>query len=132
MSRWMFFSLLLSIGQIGTAHAQGRRAVSALPSRYACLQLNFAPGFLYEHPEVHIPAFAAPSSSAPVVGQAIEVMVARWPQEPRNGFVEIQRTQTSTVWVEARFLKPWASSYGPPAHCQPSIMSDGSIGTRIR
>jgi len=110
-------------------HAQGRHAVSTLSPPYACVQLNFPPGYLYEHPNVEVPVRAEPSMSARVLYTAPQVMVARWPQQAKNGFIQIVHTMETDGWVEARYIAPWSNPYAPAARCVPAIMSDGSVGT---
>ena len=131
MLRTVAAATVIVVSLTGTANAQGRYAVSRMPSRYGCVMLNFPPGFLYEHPETKVDVYASPSKSARVIGPAIGVMVARWPQEPENGFLEVVRTQSQRGWIEAKYLRVWSSPYAPNGRCEPSIMSDGTIGTRI-
>lgn len=114
----------------GSAHAQGRHAVSTLPIPYACVRLNVEPGLMHDHPDLQVPVYAEPSAEALVIGQALDVMVARWPQQPRNGFFEVVRTQNVNGWVPAKYLRAWTNPYAPSARCEAVIMSDGSVGTR--
>jgi len=124
-----FFVIALSIAAIGSIHAQGLSAVSPLPG-YSCMRLNVAPGLLYNHPELDVPVFAAPSSSAPVIGRAAEVMIVRSPQQPTDGYLQVLRPDKSTGWVWAKVLKPWTNPYAPSRRCEPAVMSDGLIGSR--
>lgn len=112
------------------ASAQGRHAVADMPAGYSCMRLNLPAGTLYADRGLGVPVLAAPSPSAEVIAQASEVLVVPSPQQPRNGFLRVVLSQTSFGWVDARYLRPWSNPYAPKARCIPSVMSDGSIGTR--
>jgi hypothetical protein len=130
MANHILAAAALCVVATGAAHAQGRHAVAPLPPGYACMRLNLPPGVLYEHRNMGVPVLAAPSASAQVIGQASEVVVVPSPPQPQNGFLRVVITQTSSGWTDARYLRPWSNPYAPKARCVPSIMSDGSIGTR--
>ena len=130
MIKHIFAAVVLCTVATGSAHAQGRRAVAPMPPGYACMRLNLPPGTLYQHRDMGVPVLASPSASAQVIGQASEVMVVPAPEQPQNGFLRVVITQQSSGWIDARYLRPWSNPYAPTAHCIPSIMSDGSIGTR--
>ncbi len=130
MIKHLVATAVLCAAATAAAHAQGRHAVADMPAGYACMRLNLPPGMLYEHRDQGVPVLAGPSASAQVAGQASEVVVVPWPQQPQNGFLRIVISQKSSGWVDARYLRPWSNPYAPHARCVPAIMSDGSIGTR--
>ena len=118
---------VLPLCAIGVARAQPIHAVSPLPG-YVCMSLNVAPGQMLD-PAQGVPLRVSPAASAAVAGRAASVLVVQASAPSRNGFLEVMRPNRQTAWIEAAYTRPWSNPYAPSAHCVPSLMSNGSIGT---
>ena len=118
---------LLVLGTVSAA-AQSRHAVKPIDG-YSCMNLNVPTGYLYEHRNVGVPEYAGPSLSSPIVNPNAPAVVVVRNGSARDGFLQAIQPNGTLVWLEVRYLHLWSNPYAPSARCQPSVMSDGSIGT---
>lgn len=111
--------------------AAGVQAVAPIEG-YACMQLARDAAHLMD-PTSAPPMLSAPDASAPTLGIAPYVVIARVPARVVNGYAETlwlgsTRDHPVTGWVSAGALLPYRSTTAPGARCTPTWMNNGRAG----
>jgi hypothetical protein len=83
-------------------------------------------------PSVRVPIRSAPSTEAPVTGNAIATVVAAAPVVQKSGYVKVLQLDGRIGWIEAGYLKPWVNPGGNGQRCFPAVLTNGRIGFDYR
>ena len=113
----------------GMAGAQGLTAVKPIEG-YSCKRLRMTHEQAVDR-SFTVPVFSQPSRSNPPAGIASAIVFAKDPSKLQNGFAQILFPDGRSMWIEAKWLAPFATPQFPKATCTPSWMSDGRPGSKI-
>jgi hypothetical protein len=110
------------------AHAQEVRAVRTLDG-YVCMNLNLPDARMRDPAAPRVPIREAPRANAAVGTLATPIVITKSPEHVVDGFAEVLQLTGKPGWIEAKMIVPYRSASDPFAHCTPSLLSNGRIGT---
>ena len=124
--RIIFAAAGIAVSVAHAGHAQGVRAIRPLPG-YTCMSLNLTEEQARDF-NATPPVLQAPSPSAAKIGLASAVVIVADPVRTENGYMSMLMLDGRSGWIQASKLRPYRSPSNPPAHCVPSMMSNGRPG----
>lgn len=98
---------------------------------YECMALNLTQQQMMD-PSIRIPIRSAPSSSAPVTGNAIATVIAAAPVVRTGGYIKVLQLNGRSGWIDGRYLKNWTNPGGNGQRCFPAVLPNGRLGFDYR
>ena len=120
--------LLIGVVLFGSAASQADElhAVQPIPG-LSCMSVKMTEQQAFDFNAMP-PVMQEPSATSQRIGSAAAVVMTVEPPRIQNGYVAMMMLNGKYGWVQASRLEPYTSKSTPPAHCVPSMMSNGRPG----